>query len=260
MMMSKVECQICGKKLWFVNDIHLELHDITLDDYKKLFDGVPYISERYLKVLSGAGKIGGKVTQELHPETRENLNHDPKRLRKIAPLGGQAFKKFAKVHPELLREWGKKGYEIAIKKYPDLHTRAGKGSKGSKVSPEGKANMLKARLEFLKTEKGKEYLRSLSGTGNPNWRGGVSFEPYSAEFNAELKCSIKSRDNNRCVLCGSDGDRFGRLSVHHIDYDKNNSDERNLITLCLGCNAKVNSDKEYWYLYFRNIIKTIYGD
>ena len=41
-------------------------------------------------------------------------------------------------------------------------------------------------------------------------------------------------------------------SVHHIDYNKQNCKENNLITLCLQCNNRVNSNRNYWKEYFQN--------
>lgn len=81
--------------------------------------------------------------------------------------------------------------------------------------------------------------------------------PYPKEFNKELKSYIKQRDNNQCVLCGMieplSKELFKKsLAVHHIDYNKNNCSENNLITTCVSCNIKVNSSKEYWKIYFGN--------
>ena len=46
------------------------------------------------------------------------------------------------------------------------------------------------------------------------------------------------------------------LSVHHIDYNKQNCNENNLITLCLKCHLKTNIDRNFWSKYF-NIFKEI---
>ena len=42
------------------------------------------------------------------------------------------------------------------------------------------------------------------------------------------------------------------INVHHIDYDKNNSNPNNLIVLCKGCHAKTNFNREYWGSYFKH--------
>ncbi len=88
------------------------------------------------------------------------------------------------------------------------------------------------------------------GEANYNWQGGISFEPYSADFNDHLKERIRKRDDYQCQLCGLSQEKhlqqYGRrLSIHHIDYDKQNSDSFNLITLCFTCNSRANGDREY---------------
>ena len=78
---------------------------------------------------------------------------------------------------------------------------------------------------------------------------------YPIEFNKELKEQIRERDNHECQLCGCLEIENGRkLCVHHIDYNKENLIPYNLISLCRGCNVKVNTDREYWKEYFNKII------
>ncbi len=36
-----------------------------------------------------------------------------------------------------------------------------------------------------------------------------------------------------------------RLNIHHIDYNKNNCDEKNLISVCHSDNSKANKDRDY---------------
>jgi len=81
-----------------------------------------------------------------------------------------------------------------------------------------------------------------AGENNPNWWGGISREPYPWEFSPELKDKIKVRDGHRCQLCECDED----LTVHHIDYDKQNCQPDNLITLCRRCNSRVNFHRHFW--------------
>lgn len=89
------------------------------------------------------------------------------------------------------------------------------------------------------------------GDKNPNWRGGTCNGPYSFEFNEELKESIRERDNRICQICNKDEEENGmKLCVHHIDYDKDNSEPKNLVSLCIGCHVKTNSRREYWTKFF----------
>jgi len=112
------------------------------------------------------------------------------------------------------------------------------------------------------------YLVHQVGSKNPNWRGGVSFHPYPPEFNNQLKDRIRRRDGYCCRECGlAEADHRIRypspyngmggqnLSVHHIDYDKGNCSESNLIALCQACNARANGRRAYWTTHFQEMLK-----
>ena len=79
-----------------------------------------------------------------------------------------------------------------------------------------------------------------------NWKGGKSFEPYPLDWTNNLKKTIRERDRYICQLCGE----FGK-TVHHINYDKKNCDENNLITTCKICSSKVNFQREKWEKIFQ---------
>lgn len=91
---------------------------------------------------------------------------------------------------------------------------------------------------------------SRGGTGIP-----YEHSIYPSEFNIKLKMKIRKRDKYKCQRCGKNG-----KDVHHIDYNKHNCNENNLITLCDKCNNNANYDREYWYAYFMYIMENyIYG-
>lgn len=78
---------------------------------------------------------------------------------------------------------------------------------------------------------------------------------YSDEWTNYLRESIRVRDNHICKECGVHQEEleFGqvkKLDVHHIDYEKDNLDPRNLISLCRSCHVKTNYNREYWIEYF----------
>ena len=99
-------------------------------------------------------------------------------------------------------------------------------------------------------ERAKEIRAKRSGERNCNWAGGLSCFPYPLPFNAALKKCIRERDSI-CQLCGKTKEENGQsLSIHHIDYDKENLSLNNLIALCRSCNGKVNKDREHWSNYF----------
>ena len=90
-----------------------------------------------------------------------------------------------------------------------------------------------------------EFRRRLSedrkGAKNPAWLGGTSFEPYSPEWTEELRTKIKCRDKHTCQNCGAPGN-----IIHHIDYNKKNQQESNLITLCSSCHGKTCHNRDQW--------------
>jgi len=88
-----------------------------------------------------------------------------------------------------------------------------------------------------------------SGENAFRWEGGISFEPYSPEFNKKLKRYIRKRDNYTCQECKS---IEGKLDVRHMDYNKKNSNPDNLILLCTSCHMKTNANRNFWKEYFKN--------
>jgi 5-methylcytosine-specific restriction endonuclease McrA len=63
-------------------------------------------------------------------------------------------------------------------------------------------------------------------------RGIAGSGRYGDEWTAELRERVIERDGRRCRLCGKPGPV---LQVHHIDGDRRNSAESNLLTLCAAC-------------------------
>jgi len=98
------------------------------------------------------------------------------------------------------------------------------------------------------------YYLSISGKNHYNWKGGISFEPYSPEFNNKLKKSILERDNYKCQNpdCWGTG---SKLTGHHIDYNKKNCDPSNIITICDSCNTRANFNREHWKKFYKKIMK-----
>ena len=77
------------------------------------------------------------------------------------------------------------------------------------------------------------------GTGLPYEKN-----EYPNNFYA-IRELIRKRDNYSCQICYRKGN-----FVHHIDYNKKNCKEKNLITLCHKCHSKTNFNRENWIIYF----------
>lgn len=74
-----------------------------------------------------------------------------------------------------------------------------------------------------------------------SWKGGIW--PYASEFEKKIRYEIRIRDKNTCQSCGSK--KYGKrnLHVHHIDQNKKNNNQENLITLCPLCHRREHSGK-----------------
>lgn len=116
----------------------------------------------------------------------------------------------------------------------------------------GESHPQTCKCPFCEAKKG-----SNKGENNSNWKSGISKLPYPFKFNKRIKFSIRQRDNHICQFCGSIiGYSDGRKHpIHHIDYDKQNIDEYNLIVLCNQCNAKANFDREKWQFLFKILLE-----
>lgn len=110
------------------------------------------------------------------------------------------------------------------------------------------------RAEEVRTKYGK------SGELNPNWKGGKHRQSYPYIF-YKLRPQVMERDNYICLNCDMTDeearakDSLGRgLTVHHIDYDKENNDLSNLATTCKWCNSMANGRREEWQAHYSALL------
>ena len=107
-------------------------------------------------------------------------------------------------------------------------------------------------------KKNPAHAERMRGKGNPNYIDGRGNEPYTLEFNKQLKAIIRRRDGYKCQKCGCpEIENNRRLDIHHIDYRKDNCIPTNLISLCFKCNIAVNYNRPHWTEYFTKRIKEI---
>lgn len=92
------------------------------------------------------------------------------------------------------------------------------------------------------------------GNSNPNWKGGLSFEPYCIKFNNDLKERVREFFDRKCYLCGkNEFENSRKLAVRHVNYDKMvccNDIEPLFIPLCMDCHCKTNFGREEWQEFF----------
>ncbi len=138
---------------------------------------------------------------------------------------------------------GKTYEEIyGIEKSIIIKNKIGKSSLGRKIPSVSSSNMKRC------------------GEKSSTWRGGLSFIPYTKEFNKKFKNIIIRRDNYVCMKCGKIQEKNGKkLSVHHINYDKKLTIKKNCCALCKKCNSEVNFNREYWIKFFQFLLTKKYG-
>ena len=130
--------------------------------------------------------------------------------------------------------------------------------KGKKHTEQSKQKISKARIGIKFTKEHKKKLSEaklrnptqMFGEKNPLWKGGISTDPYPIDWTETLRRSIRERDKYICQLCSKPQGDIAH-AVHHIDYNKQNCNPNNLITLCHSCHLKTNTNRGYWTNYFK---------
>lgn len=148
--------------------------------------------------------------------------------------------------------WGyEKAIEMKIKKRKSVKANPNFGSwmkgcaffKGKKHSEETKKK-LKASWYHQNKQMGR----------NPNWRGGLSFIPYSLQWDKSLKRYVRESYDFTCQMCERK-QNVPALDVHHIDYDKKNCDVSNLLPLCKDCHLNTNKYRDFWKKVLPSLVK-----
>ena len=127
-----------------------------------------------------------------------------------------------------------------------------KGFKDKHHTLSSKEKLRIAQTGRIKSEKEIEDIRKRTkGKNNPNWKGGIQYEPYTRDFDDLFKEFIRKRDNYTCQFCGITEREYNKkLDIHHIDFNKFNSYEWNCISLCRKCHAKANHNRNKSFLIF----------
>lgn len=160
--------------------------------------------------------------------------------------------------------FGKKPHNFG--KHPTEETRK-KSSESHKgyVMPEcQKKKISEANKGKKKPTRSKEHCKKIGDSRRGEkchfWIDGRSkeYNQYPQEWVGDLRNSIRKRDYYVCQMCGIHQDElyFGqvkKLDIHHIDYNKDNLNPNNLISLCRSCHVKTNFDRKYWFNYFKKI-------
>ncbi len=235
-----------------------EKRKIWIENIRKVRLGT-HLSEKTKEKLKKAFPKGK------HPNCKQ-------RIKKICPVCGINFNVIpSQKHRESCsieckdklkseRQKGEKNYFYGKKHSKETKDKLSKVAMG-KYSGENNPMFGKKRPDVtkrLKQQVGEKHPNfGKRGKETSQWLGGISFEPYTIEFNKQLKELIRSRDGYRCQKCGCSEIEAGqKLGIHHIDYCKKNCLSFNLIALCRRCNAIVNTNRKKWTCYFQKKLGT----
>lgn len=195
-------------------------------------DGVfdsPEIRQVYSK--SGKSNIGRKASEE----TKDKMS----KARKGKPQP-QMFT------PEAMEK--RRQSFIGYKQTEEANRKRSEALKGRNFSPEHRKKLSEAGRKRT----------DIRGENSIWWRGGRKTYFYPDEFSPELKRRIRKRDGYKCQCCqiSTYGTRYGH--VHHIDGDKSNSSESNLVLVCQSCHNSIHGGSDIVnekILAFRSMLK-----
>jgi len=107
---------------------------------------------------------------------------------------------------------------------------------------------------------------SFTGDKSPQWKGGISFEPYCPKFNDTFKERVRAFFRYKCILCGKESKqnfKRSKMSVHHVHYNKTSCCDPNIpkmfVPLCRSCHTKTNTNREEWRQRFEQLLISEYG-
>jgi len=218
------------------------------------------------KYKNGYAPLKGKMLGDKNPMKRPEIIK--KHLESVKKRFGEnclkvkrickVCKKEFMVHPRQIK---KNNGKFCSRKCMGLAHRTGKKDKCAQC---GKTIYVQPNVKqkFCSLNCSQKYQKeSFLGDKNPAWIDGRSFEPYTSEF-YKKRLKILKRDDFTCKKCGLKIEKQSPtvfISVHHIDYNKKNNKEENLITLCNICNTKANKKRDYWKAFYIQKMRGING-
>lgn len=262
-MKDKIECLICHR-LFRTLGFHLNSrHGISGEEYGEMFPDGSLMCEEMRRGLSQNTTKYWLLPNSPY-KTQEYSQKKSRSMKKLridpnSTFNSDEYKEnhlqaiHSPQHKQRLGASISKLWADPNSKYNSPEFRAGMSEFGK--TRVGEKNSMYGKHWYATPESIEKYRTANLGERNPAWRGGTSFEPYPPTFNGQLKEATRKRDNYTCQLCGiRESQLLQKLSVHHMDYNKDNCSLTNLISLCRSCNGKVNTNREYWREYFTHVL------
>jgi len=248
-----VTCLECNLDFEEITTTHLRSHGMDLWDYKK----------KHPEAITVDPKLAAQRSRNHSDSMRGRAVGDNEKrretVRKIWEIPGYRTSIALKQSDSSKEVWKRPGYtEKMSQKHLDMWkdpTYAESQTKACENNTWPESARIRAR-EVL------ERLRD-----DPTWiEARTAYNPYSdlPQYGWDwpiIRLGIYQRDNYICQKCGrTDFTKDNPLSCHHINYDKDNTEDTNLIALCRNCNSEVNGSREYWKDYFTKKIQEIYQE
>jgi hypothetical protein len=101
------------------------------------------------------------------------------------------------------------------------------------------------------------------GEKNPQWKGGISFEPYCILFNNEFKERVRAFFGYRCIETGLTQEehlaKWGEsLHVHHVNYRKESCCDETIkplfVAIAHDIHTATNHNRKRWEQHFTEMI------
>lgn len=235
------KCEYCGKEF----EIKISTRGKRKGKPIKLHENKRFCSflclNNWQKNTSWEEIVGNETAERIRNERSKQSSGDknPSKNPEVAKKISESLKKYLKENPRI----GEKNPFYGKKHTEEYKIRASESKKGKK--------------SYNEEQYKKQNKNTLKKENHPAWKGGISYEPYNENFDIELKNKIKNRDNFKCQLCMKE---YNILHIHHIDYNKKNSNEKNLIVLCNSCHSKTNYKRKEYEKYFNIIIEEKYKE
>ena len=256
-------------------ELRKHISEIRIGRTKENDEGVRKAAEKYkeicknptLAMIEGRKRVAEKLTgkiptpamiegrkrqsERMTGQTKENN----KSVRKMAEtLAGRTKEEYEYLRIQAEKVTGRtKENDEGVKKMAETLTgRTKENHEGVRRGAEKKKGRTKENHEGIRI--GAEKLAKQTGELNPNWKGGISFEPYCEKFDDDLKERVREFFGRCCYVCGKNEKDNGRkLDVHHVTYNKDTCCDNSkplFVPLCKICHNKTLADREYWEEFF----------
>jgi len=252
-MANFVKCLLCKREFRRINNFHLRIcHGLdSVEDYLDLFPGVPTIGDSLRTEISETAEKAWKNPNRA-PYSQEHRDNISKELKSA----------WALLTPEEYNSWCENISRTHIG-VPQTEEHVRKRVEGRAGYTHSEETIRKIGEALTGIPKSEDHRNALSdslfgkyiGEKNPHWKGGYDGSRYGYGWWA-IKEGILERDNYTCQGCGT---KLLRLVVHHIDGDKENITDYNLVTVCYSCNTKASYDEKYWQDFYGQLLEEKYG-